>query len=179
MSEEISKCPRCGRTVSPGDASCEWCGLDLLAGGQSQAVSQPWVVPSPQAGLVCANCRAVWPPSTRICPACGHELYLPGYSPEGSWPPVVGGQPLPSPGPPPLMTRSRGGDIATGVFWGLLAGIAALFSSGISIVILLAVFHKPFGKYPYYRRGIFYGGAAAALVLMSAFVACCYVMRQI
>jgi len=77
------------------------------------------------------------------------------------------------------MTRSRGGDIAIGAILGLIAGVAAIFTVGISVAILLAVFYKPFNKYPYYRRGIFYGGAAAALVYLSAFVTCIYVMRKL
>jgi hypothetical protein len=129
--------------------------------------------------IVCANCHAVWPAATRICPTCGYELYMPGYSPVGSWPPVVGGQPVQNPGLPPLMTGRRGGDIAIGVILGLIAGVAALFTAGISVAILLAVFNKPFSKYPYYRRGIFYGGAAAALVYLSAFLTCIYVMRKL
>ena len=77
------------------------------------------------------------------------------------------------------MTRSRGGDIAVGAILGLIAGVAAVFTVGISLAILLAVFNKPFSKYPYYRRGIFYGGAAAGLVYLSAFLTCIYAMRKL
>ena len=174
MPEEHTNCPRCSRIVGSGTAVCEWCGLDLAAGSQANPISSPGFSPQPALSIVCTNCRAVLPPATRICPTCGHELYMAGYSPVGSWPPVAGGR---DPGSPPLMTRSPRGDIATGAFWGLLAGVAALFTSGISLVILWAVCREAFCKYPYYRRGIFYGGAAAALVLMSAFVACFYVVR--
>jgi hypothetical protein len=77
------------------------------------------------------------------------------------------------------MTGSKAGDIVIGLICGLIALATAIFTLGISLAILLAVFNKPFGKYPYYRRGVFYGFAAAGLVYLSAFVACVYFMRKI
>jgi hypothetical protein len=77
------------------------------------------------------------------------------------------------------MTRSRAGDIAVGAVCGLITLVTAIFTVGISLAILLGAFNKPFSKYPYYRRGVFYGFAAAGLVYLSAFVACVYFVRKL
>jgi len=170
MADEPLKCPRCGWPVNPGETVCESCGQSLTSDNQSDTFGS--LAPPQAPSLACSNCHAIWSPTTRICPVCGNDLYMAGYSPVGTWPPVITGQTLLNPSSAPLMTRSRAGDIAIGVVAGLVSCVLAPFSLGITLLHLLVVCRKAFNTYPYYRRGVYYGAVGAMLVLMSPFVYC-------
>jgi len=179
MAEDPIKCPRCSWPVNPGEVVCESCGQNLNSDSQSGTLASPGVAPPQAPSLECSNCRAIWPPTKRICPVCGNDLYLAGYAPVGTWPPAAVGQALPTAGLPPLMTRSRAGDTVIGVIAGLVSCVLAPFSLGITLLLLLVVRRKAFNTYPYYRRGVYYGAAGAILVLMSPFLYCLVGFRHL
>lgn len=69
MMSEASACPSCGAEVTPGQAFCPECGVDLSA---EPSPSQPTQTPLPL--KQCPQCGAELEPGSMFCTECGYPV---------------------------------------------------------------------------------------------------------